>query len=224
MKTKYVEIEGFNSRYTISNAGKIYDKKLKRFKRNRIYLKKGRKPTVTCQLFTPEGKKTDVTIKTLVAKNFVENPKELKNVWLKDKNILNNNAWNLVWIDLSTMNVLTKKKQFKGGRKKIIIEHSKTIDFLNNLDKKGKDELNILKYYETKDEKFIWEVYLNNIKRLNFDSEIIYNAFEYYMDRVKRGIVCNYQFKILLECISYEQKKNDGQIFTTDVENKLINQ
>jgi len=209
MKVLYRDIEGFNERYTISNNGKVYDKQKKRFKKLRIVKQKNRNATIYADLFVTGTKKTSVTIHTLVAKYFVENPNNYINVWHKDRNILNNNAWNLIWIDTKLTRHLTCKNQFKGGRHKLKTDIEKTIQFLKNLDKKGTDEINILKYYENDNTDYIWKVYLNNQNKLSsFDSEIVYNAFEYYIDRVKRGIVCNYQFKILLECINYEQKKN----------------
>lgn len=209
MKLNYCEIIGFDGRYSISNKGKVYDLIKNKFVKNRIITTKRGTKVIICDLILQRKKKTSIQVHSTVAKYFVKNPNNYMNVWHKDKNPLNNNAWNLIYIDSKLTRQLTCKNQYKGGRKKLNTEIQNTINFLQNLDKKGIDEQNIVSYYETKNISYIWEIYTNNINRLcRFDTETVHNAFEYYIDRVKRGIVCNYQFKILLECIHYEQKKN----------------
>ena len=109
MKATYKDLEGFD-RYTISNKGRIYDKKMQKLKRNRVIVQKGRKSVVICDLINNDGKKTSVQINSVVASHFCKNPKGFKNVYYKDGNFLNNNAYNLVYLDFNDVVKLKGKK------------------------------------------------------------------------------------------------------------------
>lgn len=223
MILKFVDIEGF-SRYTIDNRGRVYDKLLKKFRHNRIVSKKQNKPVVICDLINDNGKKSSIFIKNTVGKYFVKNPNDLKTLYNKDGNLLNCNAWNLVYLDLSTINYLKGKKQvIPIGRKKDISLKQDCIDFINKLEK-TKNEINLLKYLETEDMKYLWNIFLDNKSKLvnwiktkteiknNFEiDEILYKAFEYYVDRVKRFVVRQYQFKMLIICTEIEVKIYNSQ-------------
>lgn len=208
MKATFRSIDGYGGRYTISNKGKVFDRKSQRFLKSRMVSKAGNNPVRVCDLCDSEGKRKTVQIHSLVAKYFVKNPNNYTNVWHKDNNRLNNNAWNLIYIDNKLNRHLSCKKQYKGGRRKIVAGKFNAIVFLNNLQNRGIDEDNILKYYETSDLNYVWAVFENNKSKLNkYDSEVVWKAFDYYLDRIDRGLVCNYQAKVLLDCVDFELKK-----------------
>ena len=210
MKATFKSLQGFD-RYTISNKGRIYDKKMQKLKRNRVIVQKGRKPVVICDLLNNEGKKTSVQINQVVASHFCNNPKGFKNVYYKDGNYLNNNAYNLVYLDFNDV-VKLKGKRKNEGRKAVQGVKNDTIKFLSNLSKRGKNEDLILRYYEVGCNTYLWEIFKLNYQKLESaikihcdKRELIYEAFDYYIDRVNRFTVNNYQFKILLDCIKYKE-------------------
>lgn len=223
MKLQFTNIEGF-SRYTIDNKGRVYDKLLKKFRHNRIATKKGNKPVVICDLISDNGKKSSIFIKNTVGKYFVKNPNNLKTLYNKDGNLLNCNAWNLVYLDLATINYLKGKKQvIPNGKKKDTNEKDNCVNFIQKLNKSN-DEINLLKYYETENMNYLWNIFLDNKSKLvnwiktkteiknNFEiDEILYKAFEYYVDRVKRFVVRQYQFKMLLICTEIQVKIYNSQ-------------
>lgn len=210
MKATFKDLQGFD-RYTISNRGRIYDKKMQKLKRNRVIVQKGRKSVVICDLINNDGKKTSVQINQVVASHFCNNPKGFKNVYYKDGNYLNNNAYNLVYLNFNDVIKLKGKKK-NEGRKAVQGQKDETILFISKLSKIGKNEELLLKYYEVGCNTYLWEIFkLNYIKlesaiKIHCDKrELIYDAFDYYIDRVNRFTVKNYQFKILLDCIKYKE-------------------
>ncbi len=212
MKSQFKDLQGFD-RYTISNKGRIYDKQKRRLKRNRVIIHKGRNPVVICDLINNDGKKTSVQINQVVAGHFCDNPKNFQNVYFKDGNYLNNNAWNLVFMDFNDVVKLKGKKQNKG-RKAIQGIKNETVLFISNLVKAGKNENLLLKFYEVGCSTYLWDIFRLNYSKLESaikihcdKRELIYDAFEYYIDRVNRFTVKNYQFKILLDCIKYKESE-----------------
>ena len=212
MKATYKDIQGFD-RYTISNNGRIFDKKKRRLKRNRVIVQKGRKPVVICDLINNDGKKTSVQINQVVASHFCNNPKGFKNVYYKDGNYLNNNAYNLVYLDFNDV-VKLKGKRKNEGRKAVQGLKDETILFISKLSKIGKNEELLLKYYDVGCNTYLWEIFKLNYRKLESaikvhcdKRELIYEAFDYYLDRVNRFTFKNYQFKILLDCIKYKESE-----------------
>ena len=212
MKATYKDIQGFD-RYTISNNGRIFDKKKRRLKRNRVIVQKGRKPVVICDLINNDGKKTSVQINQVVASHFCNNPKGFKNVYYKDGNYLNNNAYNLVYLDFNDV-VKLKGKRKNEGRKAVQGLKDETILFISKLSKIGKNEELLLKYYDVGCNTYLWEIFKLNYRKLESaikvhcdKRELIYEAFDYYLDRVNRFTVKNYQFRILLDCIKYKESE-----------------
>lgn len=212
MKAKYKDLKGFD-RYTISNKGRIYDKEKRKLKHNRVIVHKSRKAVVICDLINNEGKKTSVQINQVVANHFCKNPNNFKNVYYKDGNYLNNNAYNLVFLAFNDV-VKLKGKKKNEGRKAIQGLKDETVFFISNLSKIGKNEHLLLRYYEVGCHSYLWEIFKLNYQKLESaikihcdKRELIYEAFDYYLDRVNRFTVKNYQFKILLDCIKYKESE-----------------
>ena len=97
LKIKFVDIEGYDLRYKLSNYGDVYVKginkwrKLKTFEKNRGYL------FVHLML---NGKYKNVRVHRLIATYFIDNQDNFDIVNHKDENKHNNRADNLEWCDI----------------------------------------------------------------------------------------------------------------------------
>lgn len=97
------EVEGFDSRYRISNTGKVYS----------YYLGSNMK-TVTDRydyerlVFRRDGKKINIQLHRLVAEYFLPNPDNLPAVNHKDENKSNNTYDNLEWCTVAYNNAYSK--------------------------------------------------------------------------------------------------------------------
>ena len=101
MKEIWKDVIGYEGLYQVSNFGKI-----KSLRRNIIMKtqKRGSRENnkyETVQLCSKNQKAKNFSIHRLVAKAFLPNPNNLKEVNHKDENKMNNNLDNLEWSDQS---------------------------------------------------------------------------------------------------------------------------
>lgn len=87
----WTPIEGYETRYAISNFGAV-----KSIKTNKLLKQEIRRDYYSVQLFDGHNYKHQ-SIHRLVAKHFIDNPQHFLYVNHKDENKLNNNVNNLEW-------------------------------------------------------------------------------------------------------------------------------
>lgn len=104
------DIQGYESKYQISNTGKV--KSLRRDIFLKPYMCEG---YLKVDLYISQ-KRRKVFIHQLVGENFVDNPENKKTVNHKDGNRLNNNDWNLEWSSYSEQE-LHKNRVISGHRR-----------------------------------------------------------------------------------------------------------
>ena len=96
----FKDIEGYESKYQISNYGRVkslmFKNGLTEYKREKILTTKttGGYPHI---ILNKDGRKTNYTIHYLVAKAFVPNPNNYKEINHIDENSWNNKSDNLEW-------------------------------------------------------------------------------------------------------------------------------
>jgi len=222
MEYERKSLENFEHRYTISNKGRIYDVLKKKFLRPRITQReKKEQPAYIVALYTHDGKRTTIRLANTVAKHFCKNPNDYTNVYHKDGNIQNNNAWNLIYLapDVHYWAVQLKrgkvKRQsiLKGGIAKTF-ERSMAIQAIMKLKNKGLEEEYLLKYYETGDIIHLWDIYKsleNKIyskakSRINEEDafDVMMDSWFYFIACAKRNTVQNYCFKTWLNALEYK--------------------
>jgi hypothetical protein len=90
---RWFKIEETN--YEVSENGEVRNIKTKELKKLR---KGGTSPYLLVQIYISNGKRKNYLVHRLVAKYFVDNPKEKEQVNHIDKNKLNNSFLNLEWV------------------------------------------------------------------------------------------------------------------------------
>lgn len=135
MKEIWKDISEYEGRYQVSNLGNI-----KNIKTGRI-LKPRLTHTGYYQVhFTLNGKEKNYKVHRLVAKEFINNPNNYKEVNHKDENRLNNAAFNLEWCNRDynvNYGSRTKKTFKKVAQYSIDGNLVKVWDSINDAVKKG---------------------------------------------------------------------------------------
>lgn len=237
MKVKVLPLENFEHRYTISNRGKVYDLQTKKFLRPRLMSRKdnrGERPTVVVAPYTKDGKRTTLRLGNIVAHHFCKNPNGYINVYHKDRNIQNNNAWNLVWLapdvhHYAVQNKNSKRWKLSGG----VAKHFNRQDALKaieSLKKHNKEEKALINYYQTNNDSYLWDIYKmlankvmtrarNRVKPEDC-YDVLMDSWLYFVDCCKRNTVQNYCFKTWLTHFEFKAKdywKVNVNLVYTDV-------
>lgn len=108
--TKWKQING--GLYEVSNTGivrNIHTRKV-------LMPYKNTKCRVQVGIYDGRGKRVKTFVHKLVANAFVKNPNKYKNVCHIDKNPLNNNADNLMWVAAPTISPTTYTKETKVAK------------------------------------------------------------------------------------------------------------
>lgn len=223
MRYKTLPLENFEHRYTISNKGKVYDLQNKKFLRPRLLQRKdqrGERPSVVVAPYTKDGKRTTIRLANAVANHFCDNPNGYINIYHKDRNIENNNAWNLVWLapDVHYYAVQTNR----GKRAKLTgcvakeFDRDTAVIAIQKLKKHNKEEKSLLNYYQTNNETHLWDIYKTLAPKLFTKAssrvkeedayDVVMESWLYFADCCKRNTVQNYVFKTWLTHFEYKAK------------------
>jgi len=92
-KEKWVDIKGYDYRYSISNKGEVFDK-INKYIKKTSYTHGYEKTTLVSINNITKG----YAVHRLVAINFIPNPQNKAHVHHKDENKSNNNVNNLQWV------------------------------------------------------------------------------------------------------------------------------
>jgi len=217
MITKWIPVIGLEKRYIISNNGKI--KNIETGKHIKPYWRKntnGKNAYRVVKLMEMDGRKNTHTLSILVAIHFVYNPKNCIHIIHRDNNKLNCNAWNLRWIEedvfswINNKNVLPKKPKTIGDIQQCICYLERSL---------RKDELDeyLLKFYQTGDTRFLWDIFLKiqgkmyqYSKAANVEADdrhdVISDAYLYFIERCQRGVVKENVTAMVLSCLGYFTK------------------
>ena len=241
MKHEVEPLLGFEHRYTLSNKGKCYDLLRKRFLKPRLTSREGRRSECWIfDVFKVCGKvKSSVQIANAVAKQFVDNPNDYKNVYHKDRNKCNNNAWNLIWlspdlhfwaVQLNRGKNQKKYENLTGNKEKKVFDRQDAILAIQKLNLKNKENVFLLNYYQTNDEMHLWNIFkalynkmLSKAKsRVKEEDayDVLVDSFLYFIDCAKRNTIQNYVFKTWLTHFEFKAKdywKITSNIIYTDV-------
>jgi hypothetical protein len=220
MKTAYTFIVTDRvepNRYLISNTGKIKDLVKNRVIKGRLISKQGRKPYRLVDLWIKKGERVQRSLAQLVAEHFVANPNGYKNIYHKDHNPTNCNAWNLIWIspDIAAwLGTWHKGKRKNTGSPSIKPEKVEdVISFIAKRKKKASKEDGLLfEYYQTRDESKLWQILIylkstleSKAKFLVNDEDdihdLILDSFMYFVTLCQRNLVKNFVCKKLFECL-----------------------
>lgn len=139
MEEIWKEITNYEGLYEVSNLGRI--KSLKRItngekygvhKLNEKILKNGKCGNYNIVVLRKNGKSKTLYVHRLVAKAFINNPNNYKEVNHKDGNTTNNNVENLEWCNRSynikhSYVILNRKKAIQG-LKEYIKKHKKKVN------------------------------------------------------------------------------------------------
>lgn len=223
MKYQVKPLENFEHRYTISNKGRIYDTLKDKFLVPKISVgsREKEKSMVIIRLVNKNNVRTSLLLHTNVAKHFCSNPNEYINVYHKDRNIQNNNAWNLIylapdvhyWAVQLNRGKIKREVVLKGGIAKHY-DRDDTIKKIKALKVRGIEEQNLLKFYETNDETHLWNIYKTLSPKImskaklrvgELDAyDVMLDSFIYFIDYVKRNCIQNYCFKTWLTLFEYK--------------------
>lgn len=88
-------IEGYGGRYQVTSWGRVYDSVTGRFLKPEIHCK----GYLRVDLFDKNGKRKHHKVHRLVAKAFIDNPRNLPQVNHIDGNNQNNSITNLEWVN-----------------------------------------------------------------------------------------------------------------------------
>lgn len=214
MQTKWLPIIGLESRYIISNTGKV--KNIETNHHVKPYWRKNTKGVNAyrvVKLIQMDGRKNTYTLSILVATHFVPNPKECIHIIHRDNNKLNCNAWNLRWIEddvfswINNKNILPKKQKSIGSIQECIY-HLEKCQRKNELDEY------LLRFYKTGDTRFLWDIFLKiqgkmhqYAKNGGIDEDdrhdIVSESYLYFIERCQRGVVNENVTAMVLTCLGY---------------------
>lgn len=221
MKTVILPLYGFEGIYTISNRGKIRKISNGLFLKPRLAGKIGRKKIMTVNLKNAMGKPLQLSLARLVAQHFVKNPNDYICVHHKDNNLYNCNAWNIAWIPNDVVNWLGTQKKGRfvpSGMPKTIGCKELGITHISGLRKRQKAEQNLIDFYETGDEKYLWLIYEEHKTRIRAKVDVIIvdedarhdvviDSFLYFIDLAKRYAIYTYTYKKWLDCLELEARR-----------------
>jgi len=133
MKEEWKDIEGYEGLYQVSNLGNVKSLKRVIVKKNGVSLpieEKILKPSIASHgyrvvVLANKGQLKQMLIHRLVAKAFVDNPNNYKEINHKDGNKLNNNISNLEWCTYTENLVHAYKTNLRKTKKYICVETGK---------------------------------------------------------------------------------------------------
>lgn len=170
--SKTFEIPGFPG-YTFNAQGEIF----KDGKYKVVSCKAGRSAKVIIRV---NKKMYTLGLATLVAEQFVPNPRKYKYIIFRDRDHHNCDSKNLAWVDADTYFEYCCPRT-KRGKSKIVVDRQEAI-------RKAKD-INLKQYYVTLDEYWIqeaWKGIDKEMSEFSFWESVMSEVYCQFVDRVKR--------------------------------------